>query len=286
MWSQLSLVSMPPMCVAEKIAGVWSRINGLRKRCCCRSGLGQRAHRFESPGAPFRFYDKVATKFAQFDDAAFAKAGVRVVPPAVARRGAYIAPNVVLMPSYVNIGAYVDSGTMVDTWATVGSCVQIGKNVHLSGGVGIGGVLEPLQATPYHRRQPFHRRRPGRGRTSRRIRAGMGAFIAKHQDLQLNDRREATAGCRRVRSSSREASGRGAIRTAPSSSNASTRHALENQHQRNCRKPRTRVHDRCRCRPRRTRPRWMRVAGRSRPELLDYHAVRSPVYRPAIDVCA
>jgi 2,3,4,5-tetrahydropyridine-2,6-dicarboxylate N-succinyltransferase len=101
-----------------------------------------------SPSAPFRFYDKVATKFAQYDDAAFAKAGVRVVPPAVARRGAYIAPNVVLMPSYVNIGAYVDSGTMVDTWATVGSCAQIGKNVHLSGGVGIGGVLEPLQANP------------------------------------------------------------------------------------------------------------------------------------------
>ncbi|MEO8739956.1 MAG: 2,3,4,5-tetrahydropyridine-2,6-dicarboxylate N-succinyltransferase [Casimicrobiaceae bacterium] len=101
-----------------------------------------------APNAPFRFYDKVPTKFAQFDDAAFAKAGVRVVPPAVARRGAYVAPGVVLMPSYVNIGAYVDSGTMVDTWATVGSCAQIGKNVHLSGGVGIGGVLEPLQANP------------------------------------------------------------------------------------------------------------------------------------------
>jgi 2,3,4,5-tetrahydropyridine-2-carboxylate N-succinyltransferase len=101
-----------------------------------------------APGAPFRFYDKIPTKFAQFDDRAFADAGVRVVPPAVARRGAYIAPNVVLMPSYVNIGAYVDSGTMVDTWATVGSCAQIGRNVHLSGGVGIGGVLEPLQANP------------------------------------------------------------------------------------------------------------------------------------------
>jgi 2,3,4,5-tetrahydropyridine-2-carboxylate N-succinyltransferase len=100
------------------------------------------------PHVPFRFYDKVPTKFAQFDDAAFAQAGVRVVPPAVARRGAYIARNVVLMPSYVNIGAYVDEGTMVDTWATVGSCAQIGRNVHLSGGVGIGGVLEPLQANP------------------------------------------------------------------------------------------------------------------------------------------
>ena len=78
----------------------------------------------------------------------FRSGGFRVVPPAMARRGAYIAKNVVLMPSFVNIGAYVDEGTMVDTWATVGSCAQIGKNVHLSGGVGIGGVLEPLQANP------------------------------------------------------------------------------------------------------------------------------------------
>jgi 2,3,4,5-tetrahydropyridine-2-carboxylate N-succinyltransferase len=100
------------------------------------------------PQAPFRFYDKVPTKFAGYDDAAFAESGTRVVPPAVARRGAFIGRNVVLMPSYVNIGAYVDEGTMVDTWATVGSCAQIGRNVHLSGGVGIGGVLEPLQANP------------------------------------------------------------------------------------------------------------------------------------------
>jgi 2,3,4,5-tetrahydropyridine-2-carboxylate N-succinyltransferase len=98
--------------------------------------------------APFRFYDKVPTKFARYTDADFAAAGARVVPPAVARRGAFVARNVVLMPSYVNIGAYVDEGTMVDTWATVGSCAQIGRNVHLSGGVGIGGVLEPLQANP------------------------------------------------------------------------------------------------------------------------------------------
>ena len=94
------------------------------------------------------FFDKVATKFAHADDAAMRASGVRVVPPAVARRGSHLARNVVLMPSYVNIGAYVDEGTMVDTWATVGSCAQIGKNVHLSGGVGIGGVLEPLQANP------------------------------------------------------------------------------------------------------------------------------------------
>lgn len=94
------------------------------------------------------YYDKVAPKYARPDPGHFDNGGVRVVPPATARYGAYIAPGCVLMPSYVNIGAYVDSGTMVDTWATVGSCAQIGKNVHLSGGVGIGGVLEPVQATP------------------------------------------------------------------------------------------------------------------------------------------
>ncbi|QYF92463.1 2,3,4,5-tetrahydropyridine-2,6-dicarboxylate N-succinyltransferase [Massilia sp. PAMC28688] len=95
-----------------------------------------------------QFYDKVPTKFASYTADDFAKGGFRVVPPAVARRGSFIAKNVVLMPSYVNIGAYVDEGAMVDTWATVGSCAQIGKNVHLSGGVGIGGVLEPMQANP------------------------------------------------------------------------------------------------------------------------------------------
>src|SRR3989337_350702 len=92
-----------------------------------------------------RYYDKVASKFTNYD---FSGGGFRAVPPAMVRRGAYIARNVVLMPSFVNIGGYVDEGTMVDTWATVGSCAQIGKNVHLSGGVGIGGVLEPVQAAP------------------------------------------------------------------------------------------------------------------------------------------
>ena len=95
-----------------------------------------------------RYFDKVPTKFATWDDGEFRAAGFRVGPGAVARQGSFIGKNVVLMPSYVNIGAYVDEGTMVDTWATVGSCAQIGKNVHLSGGVGIGGVLEPLQAAP------------------------------------------------------------------------------------------------------------------------------------------
>lgn len=94
------------------------------------------------------FYDKVPTKFAHLSDEEMKATGVRVVPPAVARKGSYVAKGAILMPSYVNIGAYVDEGTMVDTWATVGSCAQIGKNVHLSGGVGIGGVLEPLQAGP------------------------------------------------------------------------------------------------------------------------------------------
>lgn len=95
-----------------------------------------------------QFFDKVPSKFDGMSAEDFARAGYRVVPPAVARRGSFIGRNVVLMPSYVNIGAYVDEGTMVDTWATVGSCAQIGRNVHLSGGVGIGGVLEPLQANP------------------------------------------------------------------------------------------------------------------------------------------
>ncbi|MEJ2601745.1 MAG: 2,3,4,5-tetrahydropyridine-2,6-dicarboxylate N-succinyltransferase [Gammaproteobacteria bacterium] len=95
-----------------------------------------------------RFFDKVALKYAEYDEERFREDGVRVVPDALVRRGAYVAPDVVLMPSYVNIGAWIGSGTMVDTWATVGSCAQIGANVHLSGGVGIGGVLEPLQAAP------------------------------------------------------------------------------------------------------------------------------------------
>jgi 2,3,4,5-tetrahydropyridine-2-carboxylate N-succinyltransferase len=135
--------------VAEKRNGEWLTHQWIKKavllsfRLADNAGIG-----LSGANVPFRFFDKVPTKFAQYDDAAFAKAGVRVVPPAVARRGAYVAPNVVLMPSYVNIGAYVDEGTMVDTWATVGSCAQIGRNVHLSGGVGIGGVLEPIQANP------------------------------------------------------------------------------------------------------------------------------------------
>jgi 2,3,4,5-tetrahydropyridine-2-carboxylate N-succinyltransferase len=135
--------------VAEKLTAHGSRTSGSRRPCSCRSG-SPTARRWvpSGDGAPFRFYDKVPSKFAKYDDAAFARSGVRVVPPAAARRGAYLARNVVMMPSFVNIGAYVDEGTMIDSWATVGSCAQIGKHVHLSGGVGIGGVLEPIQAGP------------------------------------------------------------------------------------------------------------------------------------------
>ncbi|RUO34662.1 2,3,4,5-tetrahydropyridine-2,6-dicarboxylate N-succinyltransferase [Aliidiomarina soli] len=99
-------------------------------------------------GGETRFFDKVPSKYADYSEADFKRDGVRVVPPAMVRRGSFVGNNVVVMPSYVNLGAYVDEGSMIDTWATVGSCAQIGKNVHLSGGVGIGGVLEPLQANP------------------------------------------------------------------------------------------------------------------------------------------
>lgn len=135
--------------VAEKIDGVWVTHQWVKKAVLLSFRLADSAPiGLAGPQVPFRFFDKIPTKFARWDDAAFVKAGVRVVPPAVARRGAFVAKNVVLMPSYVNVGAYVDEGTMVDTWATVGSCAQIGRNVHLSGGVGIGGVLEPVQAAP------------------------------------------------------------------------------------------------------------------------------------------
>ena len=128
--------------VAEKSSGTWVTHQWIKKAVLLSFRLED--NRVMEGGAT-RYYDKVSSKFTSFD---FDKAGVRVVPPATARRGAYIARNVVLMPSFVNIGAYVDEGTMVDTWATVGSCAQIGKNVHLSGGVGVGGVLEPVQAGP------------------------------------------------------------------------------------------------------------------------------------------
>jgi 2,3,4,5-tetrahydropyridine-2-carboxylate N-succinyltransferase len=131
--------------VAEKIDGAWVTHQWLKKAVL----LYFRAHdnRVIDAGAT-KYFDKVPLRFAGLSDAEFRQGGFRVVPPAVARTGAFIGRNVVMMPSYVNIGAYVDEGTMVDTWATVGSCAQIGKNVHLSGGVGIGGVLEPVQANP------------------------------------------------------------------------------------------------------------------------------------------
>jgi 2,3,4,5-tetrahydropyridine-2-carboxylate N-succinyltransferase len=137
--------------VAEKIDGRWTVHQWIKKAVLLSFRLADNApldFGAAVPAPPFRFWDKVPTKFAAWSNDDFRRAGIRVVPPAVARRGAYLARNVVLMPSYVNIGARVDEGTMVDTWATVGSCAQIGRNVHLSGGVGIGGVLEPLQAGP------------------------------------------------------------------------------------------------------------------------------------------
>jgi 2,3,4,5-tetrahydropyridine-2-carboxylate N-succinyltransferase len=131
--------------VAEKIDGSWVTHQWLKKAVL----LYFRAHdNCVIDAGVTRYFDKVPLRFAGWSDAEFRQGGFRVVPPAVARTGAFIGRNVVMMPSYVNIGAYVDEGTMVDTWATVGSCAQIGKNVHLSGGVGIGGVLEPLQANP------------------------------------------------------------------------------------------------------------------------------------------
>ncbi|MEE1951838.1 2,3,4,5-tetrahydropyridine-2,6-dicarboxylate N-succinyltransferase [Aeromonas sp. 75A] len=131
--------------VAEKIAGKWVVHQWLKKAVLLYFRINDNGI---IKGDDAQYYDKVPLKFSNYTAEQFKEAGVRVVPPATARKGSFIAPNTVLMPSYVNIGAFVDEGTMVDTWATVGSCAQIGKNVHLSGGVGIGGVLEPLQANP------------------------------------------------------------------------------------------------------------------------------------------
>jgi 2,3,4,5-tetrahydropyridine-2,6-dicarboxylate N-succinyltransferase len=131
--------------VAEPAASGWVVHEWLKKAVL----LYFRTHDNRVIDAGFtRFYDKVPLKYASASEATLRAGGARIVPQALVRRGAYIAPDVVLMPSYVNIGAYVGAGSMVDTWATVGSCAQIGRNVHLSGGVGIGGVLEPLQAAP------------------------------------------------------------------------------------------------------------------------------------------
>jgi 2,3,4,5-tetrahydropyridine-2-carboxylate N-succinyltransferase len=156
--------SAAPKEVAEAVEHVIADLNAGRLRVATRQGVGQwTVHQWIKKAVllSFRlhdnavmragdlgFFDKVKTKFSNMDADALAASGVRVVPPAVARRGSFIGKGAVLMPSYVNIGAYVDEGTMVDTWATVGSCAQVGKNVHLSGGVGLGGVLEPLQANP------------------------------------------------------------------------------------------------------------------------------------------
>jgi len=141
----LELLDRGRVRVAEKRAGEWHVHQWLKKAVLLYFRTRDSAL-IEAGYA--RFYDKVPLKYTHTSAAEFAADGARVVPHAIVRKGAYIAPNVVLMPSYVNLGAYVDAGTMVDTWVTVGSCAQIGKNVHLSGGVGIGGVLEPLQGRP------------------------------------------------------------------------------------------------------------------------------------------
>lgn len=133
--------------VAEKKDGKWTVNQWLKKAVLMSFRLTDMAPISGAPGGA-AWFDKVPSKFAGMDDAAFRAAGFRAVPGCVVRRSAFIAPGVILMPSFVNLGAYVDSGTMVDTWATVGSCAQIGRNCHISGGAGIGGVLEPLQAGP------------------------------------------------------------------------------------------------------------------------------------------
>jgi 2,3,4,5-tetrahydropyridine-2,6-dicarboxylate N-succinyltransferase len=143
----LTLLDRGEARVAEKIAGAWQTHQWLKKAVLLSFRLHDLGPIAGAPGKGL-WFDKVASKFAGWNEARFRQAGFRAVPPCAVRHGAYIAPGVVLMPSFVNLGAYVDSGTMVDTWTTVGSCAQIGKNCHLSGGVGIGGVLEPLQANP------------------------------------------------------------------------------------------------------------------------------------------
>ena len=143
--SALAALDSGELRVAEKQGGKWQVNEWLKKAIL----LSFRHSRNDTVQAGWtNFYDKVPTKYADYDSAAFKQQDARVVPGAIVRYGSFIAPKVILMPSYVNIGAYVGEGTLVDTWATVGSCAQIGKNVHLSGGAGIGGVLEPLQASP------------------------------------------------------------------------------------------------------------------------------------------
>src|SRR5215471_4460683 len=143
----LDLLDRGELRVAEKVGGAWVVHQWLKKAILLSFRLHE-PHKMDGGPDGGAWWDKVPTKFAKWKVKDFKQAAFRVVPGAVVRRSAYIAPGVVLMPSFVNLGAHVDSGTMVDTWATVGSCAQIGKNVHLSGGAGIGGVLEPLQANP------------------------------------------------------------------------------------------------------------------------------------------
>ena len=134
--------------VAEKSSHEWIVNQWLKMAVLLSFRLYDMAPIAGGPGGNTPWFDKVSSKFANWDEARFRDAGFRAVPNCVVRRSAHIAPGAILMPCFVNLGAYVDSGTMVDTWATVGSCAQVGKNCHISGGAGIGGVLEPLQANP------------------------------------------------------------------------------------------------------------------------------------------
>jgi 2,3,4,5-tetrahydropyridine-2-carboxylate N-succinyltransferase len=143
----LALLDVGEARVAEKVDGEWQVHQWLKKAVLLSFRLTDMGLIEGGPGGAV-WWDKVPSKFEGWGENRFRAAGFRAVPGCVVRRGAYIAPNVVLMPSFVNLGAYVAESAMVDTWATVGSCAQIGRNVHLSGGVGIGGVLEPLQANP------------------------------------------------------------------------------------------------------------------------------------------
>jgi 2,3,4,5-tetrahydropyridine-2-carboxylate N-succinyltransferase len=143
----LNLLDKGEARVAEKVNGTWTVNQWLKKAVLLSFRLNDMEMISGGPGGSF-FWDKVPPKFAGWTEADFRKGGFRVLPGAVVRRSAYIAPGAVVLPAFINLGAYVDSGTMVDTWATVGSCAQIGKNCHISGGAGIGGVLEPLQAGP------------------------------------------------------------------------------------------------------------------------------------------
>ena len=186
MEATLALLDGGKVRVAQKVDGAWQVNQWLKKAVLLSFRIAGNA---VMPAGDLNFYDKVPLKYQGWDAARFEAAGVRVVPPATVRRGAFVASNVVLMPSYVNLGAYVDSGTMVDTWATVGSCAQIGRTMHLSGGVGIGGVLSAARPPHHHAKMIGFigaRSKLSRGHRQIRGRDSMGVFIS--QSTRIYDR--------------------------------------------------------------------------------------------------